>query len=1487
MILEFTFSFLIMMEMIFARTVLCAHFRRLLWYFSAARRTLSLTARLFSRLMGDKIDKMSLGSQQRRSWIFGRVGYPRSWVILSWVMLSHATCGMLLETSFHSWNTGRVDITLPINYSLVASKTLRLEKKRRDQQLRQLSTFARPASPPQVVTMSHLAYYQASLNLIEPYTPPNHLGYNAASAFADILQHPKACEVLLANGNSPDYWMTFPDPTDFLPKGSSRMSSNPPSHGSQLTASGFVGATRVSKTNKVSSFPILVDTGASVHISGHLSDFKGGKSGIVPLDRSKSSITGLTGECSAAGIGTIHWNLTDDDGKSRLVSGPGYYVPGATMRLLSPQTLFRQHNAGRLVLDARVLTLELPFGGTLTMNSAKFDSNLPITQGRVVVERERLAQFASIGLGLAYFGETAPTDPYHQRVTESQNQNLTAPQKELLRLHNRNAHLGMQLLQQLIRDGRITSKHPQAVSCAPPKCAACILAKMPPRHDGTTVTKKLKEAQGGLKNDHLTPGSCVAIDHYECRHLGRLPNTQGKEAAIKRYSGGAIFVDASSNWLQCYHQVKLNGSDTVRSKRSFERDAKKRGVDIQTYHADNGIFKSAEFVAQLESNDQPIDYSGVGAHHQNGMAEGAIHIVTDRARTMMVHQAIHWPEEADPAHWPFAMDYAVELYNHTPNRASKLSPEELMSRCTTPGGTLDRHRTWGCPGYVLDPALQDNKKLPKWHRRAKSAQFLGFSKDHASTVALMRNLQTGFVSPQYHVLFDEEFNTVAGGNIDMSDAIWDNLSFTYANYLDEEDPREPPIIQPHQAFVPPAAAPEGAIQHPHENAPNQGAQPHQAPVQPAPPRNNVRFAEPNDGAHDIPAAPDEDEAPEPIENPPPLLRRSSRNRKANPKYQGPEWVNMALASYKAELHSRPLMKEQDAFIANLDYSSPPKSSQGRIYAHMAELATDVDTGWTDVIHPLGFAAKLSDDDTPNYREAMNGADRDGFKLAMKEEWKQLMEMETWDIVDRTEAVQKNANIIGSTWAYKRKRFPDGSVRKLKARMCARGDQQIKDVDYFDTYAPVVSWTTVRTLLTMSCVLGLETKQVDYTLAFCQAKLDEPVYINFPQGYQVEGKVMRLKKSLYGLTQAPALFFETLTKALEARGFVPSASDACMFVHDDMICLVYVDDCLFFAKEKGDIDKMIASLKTTFDLREEDNVAGFLGIKMNYLDDGSIELRQDGLADRIINALGLDELSNPSWTPTDATPLGADKDGDPFSEEFNYRSVVGMMLYLSGNSYPEISFAVSQCARFVQHPTVKHGAALKKIGRYLLGNRGKGLIIKPTQDLTLELFADADFAGLWNHEDPLDPVSVRSRTGYIITLGGAPLLWGSRLQTETALSTMMAEYIALSNSMRELLPVMRLVDEVTVSLKVTRNEKTSVAIVWEDNEGCLILAKMKPPQLTPRSKHYAVKYHWFKEQFEPGQLALKKIPSHLQKADLGTKPFTRQKFLELRLLVCGW
>ena len=126
----------------------------------------------------------------------------------------------------------------------------------------------------------------------------------------------------------------------------------------------------------------------------------------------------------------------------------------------------------------------------------------------------------------------------------------------------------------------------------------------------------------------------------------------------------------------------------------------------------------------------------------------------------------------------------------------------------------------------------------------------------------------------------------------------------------------------------------------------------------------------------------------------------------------------------------------------------------------------------------------------------------------------------------------------------------------------------------------------------------------------------------------------------------------------------------------------------------------------------------------------------------------------------------------------------MLLYLSSNSCPDITFAVNQAARFTNCARLLHEKAVKRIGRYLKGTMDKGLILKPNDDLCLDLYADAGFCGLWTVEKADDPISVRSRTGFIVTLAGLPVSWSSKLQTEIA---MMAEYIALSTRMRELLP----------------------------------------------------------------------------------------------------
>jgi hypothetical protein len=138
-----------------------------------------------------------------------------------------------------------------------------------------------------------------------------------------------------------------------------------------------------------------------------------------------------------------------------------------------------------------------------------------------------------------------------------------------------------------------------------------------------------------------------------------------------------------------------------------------------------------------------------------------------------------------------------------------------------------------------------------------------------------------------------------------------------------------------------------------------------------------------------------------------------------------------------------------------------------------------------------------------------------------------------------------------------------------------------------------------------------------------------------------------------------------------------------------------------------------------------------------------------------------------------------------SEPWSYASVVGMMMYLASNSRPDIAFAVHQCTRFTHCARRVHEKALKRIARYLKGTRTRRMRIQPTYDLTMEMLADADFAGLWGAEKPTDPTSAKIQSGYLST----PVIWSSKMQTEIALSsTCEAEYIALSMAMKVLLPL---------------------------------------------------------------------------------------------------
>jgi hypothetical protein len=251
------------------------------------------------------------------------------------------------------------------------------------------------------------------------------------------------------------------------------------------------------------------------------------------------------------------------------------------------------------------------------------------------------------------------------------------------------------------------------------------------------------------------------MDQYISGLHGRLPHTKGKEAKSKKFTGGTIFVDHASGLIHHRHQVSLRSGETLKGKHAFEHFSAQHGVRITAYHADNHPFNSEQFRQDLENKRQTITSSGVGAHHQNGIAERNIQTFVSWARTMMLHAVIHWPDQANLELWPFALDHAIYLWNNIPSKTTRLSPLELFTKSRFDNyDHLQRARVWGCPTYVLDPKLQDAKKIPKWHPRARRGMNLGVSSHHSTRVGLVLNVATGSVSPQFHCVYDDLFSTV-------------------------------------------------------------------------------------------------------------------------------------------------------------------------------------------------------------------------------------------------------------------------------------------------------------------------------------------------------------------------------------------------------------------------------------------------------------------------------------------------------------------------------------------------------------------------------------------------------------------------------------------------------------------------------------------------------------------------------------------------------
>ncbi|KAL7468693.1 hypothetical protein ACHAXS_008919 [Conticribra weissflogii] len=544
--------------------------------------------------------------------------------------------------------------------------------------------------------------------------------------------------------------------------------------------------------NVVRETPLIIDTGASVCISPHRDDF-------VTYGPSKVRIKALSNTNLVEGEGLVQWKVLGQDGDIITLELPGYHIPSASVRLLSPQVVL-QNLGGTAIQTVKSFVFTLDSGVTL---EGRYNSSTNLPQLQM-----------AFGDSSSFWSQTfdfhdVQTSEFAAclSVVADGNKNLSAAQKDLLVWHHRLSHASVPWVQALMRDRRWLPNHdntvclhngpilPSATPRAPNcdvsglKCAACLMAKANRRSPKVSTTKHDSSKEMSLKTGHLTPGDCVSCDHYVSPVAGRKTTTFGRNPAKDGYRGGSLFEDHASMFIFNECQVTLTAGETIKAKQRLESEAHDAGRIIKCYHTDNGVFASAEFKDHCQQRQQKLKFSGVGAHHQNGVAERGIQTVSRWARASMIFLQLSWPEFSNTHLWPLAIDYAVWVYNRLPKVSSGLSPLEIWTGVRSTHDELRRAHVFGCPVYVLEPQLQDGKSIPKWNSKAQQGMFVGFSKAHSSLVPLVLNLKTGKISPQFHVIFDDRFQTVPSlqDSVADIDAAFGKLFTTSTEfYLDTE-----------------------------------------------------------------------------------------------------------------------------------------------------------------------------------------------------------------------------------------------------------------------------------------------------------------------------------------------------------------------------------------------------------------------------------------------------------------------------------------------------------------------------------------------------------------------------------------------------------------------------------------------------------------------------------------------------------------------------
>ncbi|THH08422.1 hypothetical protein EW146_g8993 [Bondarzewia mesenterica] len=433
-----------------------------------------------------------------------------------------------------------------------------------------------------------------------------------------------------------------------------------------------------------------------------------------------------------------------------------------------------------------------------------------------------------------------------------------------------------------------------------------------------------------------------------------------------------------------------------------------------------------------------------------------------------------------------------------------------------------------------------------------------------------------------------------------------------------------------------------------------------------------------------------------------------------------------------------------------------------------------------------------------------------------------------------------AEVKRSKWVFKAKKDTSSNVVRYKARLVTQEFSQIPGVDYFDTYMPVAKLASVCTVLVIANRNDMELHQVDIKGAYLNGDLTpaEVIYMRHPPGYAPTGsagKVLRLKRMLYGLKQFGQRWYQKLTSIfVDSMGFVRCQVDQAVFhKHQDAeltIVVIHVDDCTITVTMISLIDDFKARLRKHVEVTDLGELHWLLGIEIKRdRDAGTIHLCQRSYINSILCRFNFDELKPVSTPMEPQNRLSTAQSPSTTSEiatmhDVPYREAVSAVQWTSLTTCPDISFAVSTVARFSTNLGIAHWEAVKHIFRYLKGMRDLWLTYEGTER-KLVGYADAD---------------------------------GSMAEDRKAVS---GEYVAATHAAKEALWLHSLISEIL-------SPATTSTVLFSDNQSAIALTQ--DHQYHARSKHIDIRYHFIRWVVKNGALRLIYCPTEDMVADTLTK-----------------